>query len=290
MLDSRTKIFGIIGDPVVHSLSPVMQNYFMKMFKINGVYCAFRIHSNDLETCLKGAPIMGFVGLNVTLPHKYAAAQTATFSSPEVRLLQVANTLQFKQDGIHAFTTDHYGFIASVGEHRARFSGAQVLMFGAGGSARSVAFALSQLGISALTIANRNESKAVELARFCQQNLAMTNVAAISINHPNLSHFIDQATILINTTSLGMYPIINEAPVALFTSIGKKHFVYDLIYNPLMTRFMYEAEKRGATVKNGLDMLIYQGLASLNIWSYEDFRLDINSFNELKSLLYRELK
>lgn len=290
MPDSRTKVFGVIGDPIIHSLSPVMQNYFMQEFKINGVYCAFRVAAADLEACLKGAQVMNFIGLNVTLPHKSAVVPLAHFQSPEVTLLQVANTLSFKSDGIHAFTTDHYGFLASLGEHRNRFTKAQVLMFGAGGSARSLAFALSQLGIASLVIANRDEAKAMDLAQFCRQRLAMNDTIAIALNHPNINHFIDRATILINATNLGMYPLINESPVSSYSAIGSKHFVYDLIYNPLMTRFMYEAEKRGAKVKNGLEMLIYQGLASLNIWLYENFHLDTDALNKLKNLLYRELK
>ncbi len=290
MPDSRTKVFGIIGDPILHSLSPVMHTYFMQEFKINGVYCAFRVAASDLEACLRGAQAMNFIGLNVTLPHKGAVAQLAHFTSPEVTLLQVANTLSFKSDGIHAFTTDHYGFLASLGEQRSRFAGAHVLMFGAGGSARSVAFALSQLEIASLVIANRDEAKAIELAQFCRQRLAMSEATAIALNHPNIDYFIDRSTILINTTSLGMYPLSNESPITSYAAIGSRHFVYDLIYNPLMTRFMYEAEKRGAKVKNGLEMLIYQGLASLNIWLYENYHLSTEAINKLKSLLYRELK
>ena len=283
-------VFGVIGDPVAHSLSPPMQNYFMKKLKINGVYCAFHVAAEDLESCLRGARAMHFTGLNVTLPHKQAAARLARFASPQVDLLQVANTLSFEDDGSHAFTTDPNGFAASLGREQERFAGAKVVIFGAGGSARSIVYALSQLGISGLTIVNRIESKAALLAQFCLQRLAMTDVQAVSPNHPDLDLFIDQAAVLINATALGMHPLTGETPLQKFTAVEKKHFVYDLIYNPPKTRFLFEAEKRGATVRNGLEMLIHQGLKSLNIWMQENFAMDENTLSELKSLLSGELQ
>jgi len=290
MTDSRTRLFGLIGNSVTHSLSPAMHSYFTKKFKINGVYCAFQVEEGNLAASLTGARALGFAGLNVTTPHKESVVGIANFHSPDVSLLRVANTLSFRQDGVYAYVTDHLGFLQSLAEEVDRFKGAQVLMFGAGGSARSIAFALSQLNIAGLTIVNRDQARAAALVQLCRQKFSLTQTQALPLNLPQIDHYVELASILINTTSIGMFPMLQESPLQRFDGINKRHYVFDVIYNPIQTRLLFEADKRGATVKNGMEMLIFQGLASLNIWLHGDYRLDRSDLQELKNLLYRELE
>jgi shikimate dehydrogenase len=283
-------LFGVIGEPVGHSLSPVLHNYFLKKFKINAVYLAFRVLPANLSACVQGAWAMGIAGLNVTLPHKEKVAQLAPFKSPEVNLLGVANTLFMREEGAAAFVTDPPGFTESLGNDKSRFEGNGAVLFGAGGSARSVTYALSQLGITDLTIVNRTYDRALLLTQFCKANLGFKKVINIGLEDPTLNDRIDQSHVLINSTSIGMAPYIDYSPLTSFAAVSKKHLVYDLIYNPSWTLFLREAEKRGAQVKNGLDMLIYQGLFSLRIWMNEKYSLDRNEMNDIRIYLTTELQ
>lgn len=289
MANSRTKLFGVIGDPVGHSLSPALHNFFLKKFKINAVYLAFRVLPANIAACVQGAWAMSLAGLNVTIPHKEKAAQLAAFKSPEVNLLGVANTLYIREEGVSAFVTDPPGFIESLATEKERFKGSRAILFGAGGSARSVTYAMSKLGIAELTIVNRTWDRALQLTQFCKTNLGFLQVSNIGPEDPTLNDRIQQADILVNTTSIGMAPYTDYSPLNDFSAVAKKHYVYDLIYNPAWTLFLREAEKKGAQVKNGLDMLIYQGLASLRIWMNEKYTLDRNALSELRIHLTTEL-
>jgi len=290
MISTRTRLFGVIGDPVSHSLSPLMHNYFFELFGLDGAYFAFRTEGERLAEAITGARALSLSGLNVTIPHKAAVVPLCDYRSPEVELLGVANTLVFRDDKIHAFTTDHIGFTCSLGEEKDRFSGSRVLLFGAGGSARAVAFALARLGIVHLTIVNRSRERAEALADFCRKQLNLLSVRPLSPLDPALGGEISSAAILINATACGLFPHIDETPLSAFDLIGRRHFVYDLVYNPRLTRFMREAGARGAAVQGGLEMLIFQGLAALNHWFYSDYRLEPAELNKLKSLLNRELR
>jgi shikimate dehydrogenase len=290
MISSRTMLFGVAGDPVSHSLSPILQNYFFKLFGVDGVYLAFHVMPAELPAALLGARAMGLSGLNITIPHKNSAARLSECRSREVDLLGVANTLAIRAGKVHAFTTDHIGFVNSLGSEKERFAGSNVLLFGAGGSARSIAFALSGLGVANLTIANRSHERAADLESFCRTSLHMTAVTAMTFEHPGLWAAIAGSSILINATASGMFPHSDEAPISSFDMISKSHFVYDLVYNPRNTRLMAEAKKRGAAVQGGLEMLVHQGLAALNIWLYADYQLQETELNKLKTLLLRELR
>ncbi len=289
MINSRTRVFALFGDPVSHSLSPLMQNYFMRRFGVDGIYVAMPVSSNQLQPAIQGAAAMKFAGVNLTTPHKQAVLPLCQQQSPECRLIGAANTLVFRENNIHAYTTDAFGFITSLGEAQARFKDSRVVLWGAGGAARSICLALSQLGVGHLTIVNRTQSRGQELASFCTAHLAFQSVNLLVGDHPLLADTVDAADILINSTSIGLHPQVEAAPFTQSERVGRKHFVYDLIYNPRQTRFLVEAEKRGAVVQNGLDMLIYQGLAALNIWLESDFSLDKKMYHELVAKMNAEL-
>ncbi len=289
MINSRSRLFAVFGDPISHSLSPLLQNYFFSKFNVNGVYVALRVRPQRLREAVAGAMAMNFAGINLTTPHKQEILSLCHHQSPEARLIGAANTLVFKDDKIHAFTTDAAGFLVSVRTHLARFSGSHVVLWGAGGAARSICFALSRLGVEKLTLVNRTALRGEELAAFCREHLAIKTVALLSPDHPELAESVTRAGILINATTMGMHPVTDAAPLMRFDLIGKHHFVYDLIYNPRLTRFLFEAEKRGAAIQNGLDMLIHQGLAALQIWMYTDYALDDRMYHEIVAKLSAEL-
>ncbi len=290
MPNARTKLFGVIGDPVGHSLSPVLHNYFLKKYKLNAFYFAFRVVPANLAACVQGAWAMGLAGLNVTLPHKEKVVELVKFRSPEVNLLGVANTLSMREEGVAAFVTDPAGFMASVQPLQTHFSESRVVLFGAGGSARSVAYALSKMGARELTIVNRTYDRALQLSRFCTEQLGFRKVSILGMRDPALNDHILGAQALVNATSIGMAPYVDYTPLQDFSAVSQNHFVYDLVYNPVWTVFLREAKKNGAKVQNGLDMLIYQGLESLQIWMNETYTIARNELNALRIQLSTELQ
>lgn len=289
MISSRTRVFAVFGDPVSHSLSPLLQNYFMSRFGVDGIYVAMPVSAGQLQQAILGAAAMKFAGINLTTPHKQTVLPFCQHYAPECRLIGAANTLVFRENNIQAYTTDALGFIASLRDEQSRFKNSRVVLWGAGGAARSICFALSQLGVDHLTLVNRTQSRGQDLASFCTAHLAIKTVDLLVADHPLLADAVDAADILINSTSIGLHPQVEAAPFVQFDRLRRKHFVYDLIYNPRLTRLLFEAEKRGAVVQNGLDMLIYQGLAALNIWLESDFSLDKKMYQELVAKMNAEL-
>lgn len=289
-ISSRTRLFAVIGDPIAHSLSPRLQNEFFRRFGLDGAYLALRVPSGALADALAGARALGIAGLNVTIPHKAAVVPFCDVRADEVELLGVANTLAFREGRIEASTTDGAGFTASLGDEADRFSQSRVVLFGAGGSARAVVHAIAALGTSRLTIVNRSLAGAMSLVAFCYEKLGFTDLLAITPEDRRLDQAIREADVLINATPAGMHPHIGAAPLSDFSPISRRHLVCDLIYNPGTTRLMHEAAARGARVLGGLDMLIFQGLAALNIWFDSDYRLEPSELREVRTMLMQELR
>ncbi|HPG37854.1 MAG TPA: shikimate dehydrogenase [bacterium] len=289
MVKASSKLYAVIGDPIAHSLSPLMQNWMIGQFGLNAVYVAFHIRKPQLEACLQAVRTLEIGGLNVTVPHKEAVLPFVDTKSVDVELLQAANTIKNCNGQLQAHVTDPFGFTESLGDNRDRCNGASVVLFGAGGAARSVCYALSRLKIARLVIGDVVADKARELQSLAINRLNMPDVSLFSPADPNFSDLISDAGIIINTTAVGMHPDTDRAVMSDFSCISKHHFVYDVIYNPQTTRLLQQAKKHGATVQNGLDMLIYQGLESLRIFSGEHLTLSPAQLSELHKIMNREL-
>ncbi|MBN1466095.1 shikimate dehydrogenase [candidate division KSB1 bacterium] len=288
MMNASTILYAVIGDPIQHSLSPAMQNWFIEQFRLNAVYAAFHVRSEDLRACIDGMRAMGIGGINVTVPHKEAVVAWADELADDVRLLGAANTLKNSDGHISAHVTDPHGFEESLGGHADRFKGASVLLYGAGGAARSVAYALAKLGVRQLLIAEVAVQKAFELAELAK-SFGIKNAAALQKPLAPMKTILANAHIVINATPVGMHPWHEKTVVDYPDVITVDHFFYDLVYNPGKTRFLREAEERGATVQNGLDMLIFQGLHSLRLWTEQELRLSTGQFNDLRSFMKKLL-
>jgi shikimate dehydrogenase len=207
-----------------------------------------------------------------------------------VNLLGACNTLKNVNGKITASVTDSYGFIESLGGRRTIFNGAGVVLLGAGGGARSVVYALSRLGVQKLFISDVVFERSLNLSQMAMHDLKLADVTALSNQDPALNDAVAESTILINASPVGMHPDVHSLPFANLSVLTEKHFVYDLVYNPGMTKLLQEAQARGAAVQNGLDMLIFQGLQSLRIWHNEGFQLQEAALNELAHLMKAELE
>ena len=252
------KIFAVFGDPIEHSLSPVMHNAAFKALGMDCTYHAFRVSKENLKDAIKGAHAMGFGGLNLTVPLKEEALKMVE-PDPLAAVMGAANTVDFK-DGIRGYNTDGIGAEKALVDAGVNIEGAKVLIVGAGGAARGISFQLATDGAD-VTIANRTPEKATQLA----DDVALVgNVRGCGLDQ--LDELIASADVLINCTTLGMHPQV-EATIATAKQMHEGLVVFDIVYNPLKTKLLTEAEKAGARAVSGVMMLVYQGAEAFRIWT-----------------------
>jgi len=285
--DAHTATLGVVGHPVGHSLSPLLQNTLLRKLSLNACYHAFDVEPARFRDAIRGAASLGFLGLNVTVPHKQRAAELCDLLSDEARLLRAANTLVFRPDGsIFGANTDPFGFRRALQEFRPDLRDFNALVLGAGGAARSVVLALSQLGSRNVWIANRTRSRAQALVQELGPALGeATALHDLPLDSSNVQRAVDASQLVVNATSVGMAPDVDATPLPPGVRLNPAMAVVDLIYNPLETRFLREAKEAGCEIDNGLNMLIFQAVASLEIWFETEVNLEPNFLTELRTLL-----
>jgi shikimate dehydrogenase len=267
MINSATQLFGVIGDPIDHSLSPDMQNFVIQKLGLNYCYHAFHVTPSELKRALDSFQTLHIKGINVTLPHKQAVISHLDEVSEEAKCLGAVNTIVFENNKLFGFNTDVSGFLDSLGEFRQSLKGKAAVIIGAGGSARAVIYALIKDGIGDIKIFNRTIQKGEKLKFEMIGITQFDRISSIQPTMADLAHEIQNASILINTTPIGMYPEVHASPLDDEFEFPEGILVYNLIYNPLETKLLQKARNAGAYIMNGLDMLIYQGLESLKIWT-----------------------
>ena len=256
----RIPLAGVIGHPIAHSRSPALHGFWLKRYAIRGHYIPMDVAQSDLREALHALPKLGFVGLNVTLPHKESVLALADVVTDRAALIGAANTLIFRKDGkIHADNTDGVGFIANLRQHAPGWNpqAGPAAVFGAGGAARAVIAALIELGVPEIRLANRTRPRAESLRGDFGTKLRVYDWV-------QAANMLDGAALVVNTTSLGMtgkpdfrVPLDALQPGALVT---------DLVYTPLATQFLIEAQDRGAQIVDGLGMLLHQAAPGFERW------------------------
>jgi shikimate dehydrogenase len=257
---AKIPLAGVIGHPIAHSRSPALHGFWLRRYGVKGHYIPMDVAPADLETTLRHLPKIGFVGLNVTLPHKEAILKIADVITDRAALIGAANTLIFRKDGkIHADNTDGAGFVANLRQNAPHWvpAAGPAAVFGAGGAARAVVAALIEVGVPEIRIANRSRPRAEALR-------ADFGAKLVVYDWVQAANMLEGAATVINTTSLGMagkpefrVPLDALEPGAV---------VNDLVYNPLKTTFLAEAEQRGATIVDGLGMLLHQAAPGFERW------------------------
>jgi shikimate dehydrogenase len=261
-LDSHTTLYGVFGDPVRHSRSPLMMNRAFQEMGINAAYAAFHVKPDRLGNAIAGIHALGFRGVNVTIPHKVEVMQHLDAIDEGARIIGAVNTIVNENGKLTGYNTDGIGYVRSLREETGiELEGMRVLLLGAGGAARGVAYALAKSGVKRIEIANRTTDRAIELASAIGE---FTDTESIGLEH--LADRMGSVDLIVNTTSAGMHPNIAELPMNA-ELIEPEHIVSDLIYNPRITRFLKEAEVRGAKIHGGLGMFIYQGAYALEYWT-----------------------
>jgi shikimate dehydrogenase len=261
-----TRVLGVIGHPVRHSFSPPMQNAAIEALGLDYVYVAFEIPPADLATALAGLRAAGVVGLNATIPHKEALLELVDVATPEAELTGTVNTVHFDGDRVVGDSTDGPGFVAGLDAAGCDVAGCRAVLLGAGGSARAVSVALLRRGVGRLRVANRTPARAATLVELLEHRVRPGVAATLGWDEPALTEELAAADLIVNTTSVGMHPRPDEQPREL-PELKPGSYVVDIIYNPLRTRFLQQAEERGARCLNGVAMLVHQGALSLRRWT-----------------------
>jgi len=269
------KVYAVLGDPISHSMSPAMHNAAFGALGMPCVYHAFRVHPPDLKDAIYGAKALGFGGLNLTIPLKEEALKYIE-PDPIAARIGAVNTIDFA-DGTTGHNTDGIGAMRALEDAGIPISGRNILIIGAGGAARAIAF---QFGYSGgdivianrtkedIVIANRTKERADRLARDAIIGLSeLGKTPSIkSIGLGALPEKIADADILINATSVGMHPNVDATPVPS-DLLRPGLAVFDIVYNPRRTRLLLEAEQKGATIIDGVRMLVHQGAEAFSIWT-----------------------
>ncbi|MFC4599296.1 shikimate dehydrogenase [Cohnella hongkongensis] len=261
-MDSHTQLFGVIGDPIRHSKSPVMLNRAFREAGVNGAYAAFHVAPERLEQAIAGVRGLGFRGLNVTIPHKIEVMKLLDEISEGAQAAGAVNTIVNDNGRLIGYNTDGIGYVRSLKEEaEPDLSGKTIVVLGAGGAARGILWALAQEKPAAVVVANRTEARAVELAAAFPEK---SGIAAVPWDR--LPEAVAEADVVVNTTSVGMSPNVGELPIdPAWLKPGA--VASDLIYNPLKTAFLSRSEERGCRIHGGLGMFIYQGAYAFEYWT-----------------------
>jgi len=245
-----------------------MQNAALQAMGLDGVYVAFDVAPEDLSDALRGLQALGVVGVNCTIPHKEALLPLLDEIAPDAAFIGAVNTVVFQDGRRVGYNTDAPGFLAALAAEGIEAGGKPAVVLGAGGSARAIVAALAQAG-AAVTLANRTLPRAEELAAEVNRKVGRGAVRAVLLEPEALRADVEQAGLLVNTTSVGMSPRVDETPPVPVEALHPGLFVYDLIYNPLETGLLRAARARGARGANGAGMLAHQGALALRLWTGE---------------------
>ena len=275
-ITGKTKLLGIIGDPVEHSLSPVMHNAAIANLGLDYIYVPFPVDREDLEKAIAGFTATGIVGFSITIPHKQKIIPLLTEISDDAANIGAVNTVWRTKSGWKGTNTDATGFIAPLKAMSRDWTKITPVILGNGGAARAVIAGLTNLGCSQIHVVGRNADK---LAQFYQSWSHASNITSILKIHnwDNLSSLIPAADLLVNTTPVGMSPHVDASPVdeSLMQKLKTDAIAYDLIYTPNPTQFLKLASDRGTTAIDGLEMLLQQGVAALEIWLQQPVPVDV---------------
>ena len=269
IITGKTKLLGIIGDPVEHSLSPVMHNAGIKALGLDYVYIPLGLKTEDLAQAIATFRAINLEGFNVTIPHKQTVMQFLQEISPLAQRVGATNTVWASQQGWSGTNTDVHGFLAPLKQLERQWSEVKPLVLGCGGAARAVVEGLSGLGCREIRVIGRNLEKLNQL----QREWSEVKVYQWS----ELLPLITESELLVNTTPLGMYPNVEESPLDddLVKLMQPGAIAYDLIYTPRPTRWLLESQKQGALIIDGLEMLINQGAIALEMWVQRPAPVDV---------------
>lgn len=261
------RVYGIFGDPIEHTLSPLMHNVAFKVLEMNAVYMPFRVTAENLSGAVQAIRSLELGGVNVTIPHKEAVTAYLDHLQGDALLTGSVNTIVNRDGVLYGYSTDGEGMLLSL-QKEAGFSpqGKRVLLLGAGGVARAAAFTLIREGVEELSLVNRTLQRAETLAEQIREKTGFV-VRCFTYEDSALPDYLGQLDLVVNGTSVGMYPQTKARPPLPLDKLSPACLICDLVYRPLETELLKEAKKHGLRTLGGLGMLLYQGVLAFQHWT-----------------------
>ncbi len=283
----QTRLAALIGDPVKHSLSPIIHNTAYRVQRVDAVYVAARVRAADLREAVFGLASLGALGVNVTIPHKEAVLPLLDEVRSDAKAIGAVNTIVFDRADetvrMIGENTDVTGFLAPLVDLKDSIRGRRVVILGAGGAARAVLFACqTSLRPGFVTVAVRNVGRAQRMVDSLSASSDGIDVEILAFD--DAADRVSDAVLVVNTTPVGLYPEVHGTPWPRIESFRPGQIVYDVVYNPLTTRFLRDAQSRGATTLNGTEMLIGQAAAAHTLWT--GLRMPLE---DVREAVHREL-
>lgn len=274
-IDGKTQLVGLLGYPVAHSLSPEMHNAAFAYASLNWRYVPLHVPPERLEIALRGLVALGFRGVNVTVPHKVSVIPYLDSITEAVTIVGAVNTIRI--DGstgrLEGLNTDMTGFLADLAANKIHVTrGMRVIVLGGGGSARAIGAGLCRSGAQVF-FANRTLVNAENVVTYLKSSWSNADAHAVPLNF--VKEISKGAGLIVNTTSVGMWPHVDSSPWPEGVPFPEGATVYDLVYRPLKTKLMGDAERSGLRAVGGLGMLVYQGAAAFEVWTEKKPSIDV---------------
>lgn len=264
-IKGTTRVCGLIGNPVGHSVSPVIHNNLAQLSNNDMVYTTFKVEKGDVATAVKGAYSLNILGMNVTVPHKEEVIGSLVDIDPLAKAIGAVNTLVRVDGGYKGYNTDILGLERELLDENVSIEGSKVIILGAGGAARAITFLCASKGAEVVYILNRTIEKAEIIAEAVNNHVGANKV--VPMNIADYKSIEGEGYLVIQTTSVGLYPNCDVAPIEDETFYKKVSVGVDIIYNPKETKFMKLVAKQGKPAFNGLRMLLYQGVSAYELWN-----------------------
>ena len=264
-VNAKTKLCGLIGNPVGHSLSPLIHNSISEAVGIDLVYTTFKVEAEELDTAIKGAYALNIAGMNVTVPHKVECMKSLVAVDEFAKEIGAVNTLVRVSGGFKGYNTDYIGLKRQLIKENIPLKDEEIVILGAGGASRAITLMVASEGAKKIYLLNRTLEKAESLAKDVNEFVGREVVVPMPISaHGELP---EGKYTVIQTTSIGLAPNVDAAPIEEESFYSKVKNAVDIIFNPYETKFLRLAREHGAKTSNGLKMLLYQGVAAYELWN-----------------------
>ena len=277
---AKTKLFGLIGSPVSHSLSPKMHSHLAESLGIDAAYLAFDIKKEDLKSFLLGLKSVDVLGFNVTVPYKIDVIEYLDEVENDAKNMNSVNTVVNKNGKWYGYNTDGEGFCRYLLMEGCEIKDKNILVIGAGGAALGVCYKLAVNDARSITVTSRTKEKVNNILKMVKKYSNADVYDEVDVTK--------EYDIIINATPLGMHPNEDKNPCTFMELIGDKTICSDLVYNPAKTLFLEEAEKKGAKIINGLGMLIMQGILAFEL--FNDVEIDHEKYYNELSEVFKKFK
>jgi shikimate dehydrogenase len=271
----NTQIVGLLGHPIKHTFSPFIHNIAFEITKLDYIYLPFDVPPANLKNAIKGIIALGLKGFNVTIPHKEKMMEFMNNISEEASIVGSVNTVVNEMGKLSGYNTDVTGILETLNPYKKNLSGETISLVGSGGAARAVVYTLIRhFKPKKIFLINRTEQRAESLKNYFKAKMKFDGFSVKELYPPTLVNIFKESKLIINSTPIGMYPESDDAITTFEDSFTKDQIVFDLVYNPLKTKLIQIAEKKGALTLDGLNMLVHQAAGAFKLWTGEELPVD----------------